>query len=185
MSRRVGRLRFLGTSAAAIGAALLPRVAGATVTLGPHKHGLNGLKLPLDQTIGLTSEVLDGPKWSLQANRGSVVFMNFFATWCAPCVHETSSFVAYAARAPENVAVVAMNVGDEDDLVRTWRKRFAVPYPICMDRRRIFAANINLSAYPTTLIFRPDGRLSCAFVGSMDDDDLETERLYAIDPART
>lgn len=178
------RGRLLNAGAAALAAAVVPLPSSAASVLGPHKHGQNGVTLPLDKSVNMTTHVLDGPDWSLAHVLGDVVFINFFATWCPPCVGETPVFVDYAAHAPAGVSVVSMDVLDNDDNVRAWRKRFGVTYPIAMDRHGIFAANINMRAYPTTLIFRPDGRLSCAFVGTMSDETLESERLYALDTSR-
>lgn len=138
----------------------------------------------MDKPIGLTIRVLDGPAWQLQSQRGNVVFMNFFATWCGPCMEETPALVASAARNLDAVTLVGVDVGESDDKVRKSRKQYGVPYTIRMDQKQIFYANIGMRVFPTTLIFPANGQLSCAFVGIMDADDFDNEHAYALDPSR-
>ena len=86
---------------------------------------------PPDQ---LGSETLDGPRFRLEAYRGKVVFLNVFATWCPPCRAEQPDVVAFAAAHPDDTAVIGIDVREEDNTVRAYRKKFAIPYPIAMDR---------------------------------------------------
>jgi thiol-disulfide isomerase/thioredoxin len=181
----IERRRFLlGSTAALTTARLLPTPAAADqVDLGPHVHGLNGSKLNLRVHYNLKLRILDGPDWYLDSARGSVVFFNFFGTWCPPCRAETPELIAFASAHPE-VTIVAVNVQESDNTVRDYRKKFGVPFRIGMDESGGFFENYGLRVYPSTLIFRPDGRLSCVFVGGGSVAAFTEELRYALDPDR-
>jgi len=181
----IGRRRFLHATTAALGAACVlpaPAVAGPDKS-EPHVHGLNGSKLNVHTKYNLKLRILDGPDWHLESARGSVVFFNFFATWCPPCRAETPHLIAFASAHPE-VTIVAVDVQEADDKVREYRKQFGVPYPIGMDESGGFFENCGAQGFPTTFIFRPDGRLSCAYFGGGNRAAFEEELRYALDPSR-
>ncbi len=152
----------------------------------PHVHGPNGVvRLPPDRPINWVLETLDGPRFRLDAYRGKVVFLNVFATWCEPCRAEQPDVVAFAAAHAEDTAVIGIDVREEDDTVRAYRKKFAITYPLAMDRheegtRAIYARGDGGIAYPLTVVIRPDGYLSCAWVGSRDRAWFEAEREAAL-----
>jgi thiol-disulfide isomerase/thioredoxin len=150
----------------------------------PHVHGPNGVvRLPLDRPLDWTLQVLDGPDFHLAAYRGKVVFLNVFATWCPPCRKEQPDLVAFAAAHPDDTVVIGIDVGETDDTVRRYRKKFGITYPIAMDRRDASVRSIFVQQrllFPTTLVVRADGTLSCASVDDRDRAWFEAERLAAL-----
>jgi len=178
----IARRRFLTGSTAVVAAAgIVPaRLDAKQVELPPHVHGINGTKLNLHTHYNLKLRILDGPDWHLESLRGNVVFFNFFATWCPPCRHETPELITFA-NAHADVTVVAVDVRETDDAVRAYRKKYDVPFKIGMDESGGFVENAGVQGYPTTLIFRPDGRLSCAYVGGGTAAAFEEELRYALD----
>jgi thiol-disulfide isomerase/thioredoxin len=153
----------------------------------PHVHGPNGVvTLPEHRPIEWTLDVLDGPEFRLSAYRGMVVFVNVFATWCEPCQDEQPQLVAFARAHADDTAVIGVDVKEEDNYVRKYRKQFDIPYPIAMDRynkkvRSIY--NDGRMVFPTTIVFRPDGTLSCAWAGDRKRAWFEYERKVALDLA--
>lgn len=154
----------------------------------PHVHGPNGVtSLPQHRPIAWKMDVLDGPPFELSAYRGKVVFINIFATWCGPCNNEQPAVVTFAQAHPDDTVVVGMNYEEYDDKVRTYRKKFTIPYPIAMDRqgkilRGVYAGQ--KMAFPMTIVFRPDGTLSCAWEGDANLAWFESERDAALaDPS--
>ena len=75
-----------------------------------HVHGASGVKLPLDHPVNIKIRVLDGPDFQLEAHRGFVVVLNFFATWCPPCRSEAADFVAFATKHAGEAVVVSIEV---------------------------------------------------------------------------
>ena len=150
----------------------------------PHVHGSNGItRIPEHKVVEWKLEVLDGPEFRLSAYRGKAVFVNLFAPWCGPCNVEQPIVVAFARAHADDTAVIGVDVQEEDNDVRGYRKKFAIPYPIAMHRNRYTVPAIfkgTTLIYPTTLVFRPDGTLSCAWMGDREREWFETEREYAL-----
>ncbi|MDQ6941347.1 MAG: TlpA family protein disulfide reductase [Candidatus Eremiobacteraeota bacterium] len=150
----------------------------------PHVHGANGLiRIPENRPVEWKMEVLDGPEFRLSAYRGMAVFVNVFATWCGPCREEQPVMVAFARAHPDDTAVIGIDVYEADNDVRAYRKKFEIPYPIAIHRSRMTVPAIfknDSLIYPTTLAFRPDGTLSCAWSGGRTRAGFEDEREYAL-----
>jgi thiol-disulfide isomerase/thioredoxin len=153
-------------------------------TKKPHVHGANGVvTIPEHKLVEWKIEVLDGPKFRLSAYRGKAVFVNVFATWCGPCRVEQPELVAFARAHPDETVVIGVDVKEEDNDVRKYRKEFDIPYPIAMDRydkrvRQIYREG--RMVFPTTVVFRPDGTLACAWAGNVHRARFELEREYAL-----
>jgi thiol-disulfide isomerase/thioredoxin len=154
----------------------------------PHVHGPNGLtSIPENKPVEWTMEVLDGPRFRLSDYRGKVVMCNLFATWCGPCNVEQPGLVAFARAHTDDTAVIGINMWEEDNLVREYRKKYAIPYPIAMQRNKGLlpdAFRQQRLAFPTTIVFRPNGRLSCAWDGDVNGPWFEVEREHALSDGR-
>ena len=150
----------------------------------PHLHGPNGVvRLPEHRQIEWSMDVLDGPPFKLSAYRGKVVFLNVFATWCPPCRSEQPAVVAFAKAHAGDTVVFGIDVDEEDNDVRKYRRQFEIPYPIAMDRYDKIVRGVYREGkivFPTTIVFKPDGTLSCAWAGEASVGWLEYERKVAL-----
>jgi thiol-disulfide isomerase/thioredoxin len=72
----------------------------------------------------------DGVERPLKAWQGKVLVVNFWATWCTPCVEEMPELQRFADEyAPRNVAVIGIGV-DEADKIRDFRSQYALHIPL-------------------------------------------------------
>jgi thiol-disulfide isomerase/thioredoxin len=171
------RARFLAILGGAL--ALGSRRRGADAGWH-HVHGPNGLALSTTTPLDLTFVTVDGSQFRLVDHRGELVVVNLFASWCAPCNAEAPDVTAFAVAHAADTLVVSVDVGETAATARHFRERFAIDYPVAADESSSVYKTIGMSAYPTTLFVRPDGRLSCAFVGQLSRADLESERTHAL-----
>jgi peroxiredoxin len=92
-----------------------------------------------------------GANVALEAARGHVVLVHFFATWCESCREELPALNRLAARAG-NATVLAIAVADADRSVQRFFAATPVDFPILLDRDRAVAKAWNVATLPTTFV---------------------------------
>lgn len=127
----------------------------------------------------LTMETLDGRTISMADQRGKVVLVNFWATWCGPCREEIPYLVRLAERYPDHLTVIGVS---EDhgapDAVAAFAGQYDVNYPIVMSTPGIKRAFPGVFALPTSFVVDPDGRMVQSHVGLISPVILEQETRY-------
>jgi len=118
---------------------------------------------PADFNLQLTT--LDGQPVSLESFRGKAIFMNFWATWCPPCLAEMPLIDnLYQDMEGENVAFVIISTDDNLELVQ----RFVAAKGYTLPMYRL-AGNVpevyNVRTLPTTYVIAPDGDMATVHVG--------------------
>lgn len=137
--------------------------------------------LPYDHPLDLKMQTLDGPDFHLLSYRGSAVLLNIFASWCGPCNKEQPALVELAAQyAPQGLVTVGINDREPDDVVRHYRKKFNIGFPIAMDRTGVFTQALQAGSHrdiekwiPTSLFITPQGYLYCYISESFSRDELD------------
>jgi peroxiredoxin len=107
-----------------------------------------------------------GANVALEAARGHVVLVHFFATWCEPCREELPALNRLTARAGGSVKVLAIAVADADRSVQRFFATTPVDYPVLLDRERAVAKAWNVAALPTTFVL--DENLQPKFIVETD-----------------
>lgn len=105
-----------------------------------------------------------GVEHQLSQYRGQTVVLNFWASWCGPCVAEIPDFARYAAEHPEVVLLGLAAERNEADAVST-AERLGAEYPIIMAGD--VSNTYDVSILPTTVVVEPDGRIKQVSVGAM------------------
>ena len=114
-----------------------------------------------------------GKVHSLSAYRGYWMIVNFWATWCPPCLEEIPDLVALKeARKDVQVIGIAMEFQDSRQVLQFAEGMF-VNYPIVLGDRKIADAVGRVDGLPTTFIFDPQGRLAQRHVGKITRQQLE------------
>lgn len=102
---------------------------------------------------------LQGRQWRLKALRGKVVLVNFWATWCPPCVRELPDLDGIYRRF-ESKDFVLIAITDEDAAtVKKFLAKHPLSYPILLDPGGIAKKDFVLGGIPKSFIFGRDGRL--------------------------
>ncbi len=118
----------------------------------------------------ISGTTLDGDSWSLASYRGSVVVINIWASWCAPCRAEAPALKAVSEDLADNgVVFVGLNTRDSDTTARAFEKNFGITYPSVIDTdgqlQLRFAADVNPSAIPSTIVIDQEGRVAGRILG--------------------
>jgi thiol-disulfide isomerase/thioredoxin len=123
----------------------------------------------LRQPIGVdpfTVTDLDGRQLSSADWNGKVVLVNFWATWCPPCLAEIPDLIALQNKYRDQLVVVGIS---EDEIAPAQVKHFAddrqINYPIAMTTPELQARFTGIVALPTTFVLDPEGRIAYKRVG--------------------
>jgi thiol-disulfide isomerase/thioredoxin len=123
-----------------------------------------------------TFALLDGGSMKLPDLRGTPVVVNFFASWCTPCVTEMPGFEEVHRELGDQVAFVGLDVRDSVDAARDLVEETGVTYTIGRDPSgALFQAFDGLNM-PSTFLISADGVIVDAKAGAMDADELR-ERI--------
>jgi thiol-disulfide isomerase/thioredoxin len=112
---------------------------------------------------------LDGQDWDLARLRGKVVVVNFWATWCEPCVHELP-VLGLLSRQDARVAVVGVNYKEPLDSIERFTAAHPVPYPVLRDRTGQNFKRWTAGVMPTTILVDRQGRARWRTVGEISAD---------------
>ncbi|MEK6209159.1 MAG: TlpA disulfide reductase family protein [Pseudomonadota bacterium] len=109
----------------------------------------------------------DGKVHRLGDYRGKWVIVNFWATWCAPCLEEIPDLVAITgSRKDVQVFGVAMEFQDSKQVLQFAEGMF-VNYPIVLGDRKTADQVGKVMGLPTTFIYDPQGKLAVRHVGKI------------------
>jgi len=103
---------------------------------------------------------LDGKPLSLESERGKVVLLNFWATWCGPCRAEIPDLIALQERYAGKLQIIGLMV-DEDDagVVKQVVARTGINYPVAMTSPEIRIKYGGIAALPTSFVLDTQGRV--------------------------
>ena len=115
--------------------------------------------------------VLDGKPARLSDLRGKVVLLNFWASWCQPCVDEAPSLNQLQKKIlPLGGTILGVNVGvdDTEDAYQKFLADYHIDFPTWRDPSATLAASWGTTAFPETYVIDRQGRLQRKIVGPQD-----------------
>ncbi len=113
-----------------------------------------------------------GGTTSLADYAGKTVVLNFWGSWCGPCVQEIPEFAAWsAANADVPILGIAARSGSGAKLAEN-AARLGVTWPVLESDDDVLGA-YNVQVFPTTVVVGPDGVIKTVMRGAIDADGLE------------
>ncbi|MFC4601308.1 TlpA family protein disulfide reductase [Cohnella hongkongensis] len=117
-----------------------------------------------------------GASIDLQNYRGQPVIVNFWASWCQPCVTEMPLIDEVYRSASDQFRLISVNVGDTKGTVNEFLTKYGLSFPVLIDATGKTAELYRVSALPATFAIDAEGRIRHAGIGQIT----ETEQLFAL-----
>ena len=120
---------------------------------------------------------------SLSQFRGQIVVLNFWATWCPPCVEELPSMIDMQSRLRgKGVVIVGVSIDIDDDAYHRFIKQRNVNFVTVRDPDQKVAAMYGTTGWPESYIIDRQGVVRRKFVGPVNWDSPEVIQLLATLP---
>lgn len=111
----------------------------------------------------------DGSPVNLKDLRGKVVLVNFWATWCEPCVAEMPSLQRLRSEfGAERLEVLGVNFQEGPARINAFVQRAGITFPIVRDTDGAVARSWSARVFPSTFVVDRGGRIRFALMGEAD-----------------
>lgn len=136
-------------------------IFGALMDGDEDPHSLVGQKAPDFQLPRL-----DGEQFQLKQHEDEVIMLDFWATWCPPCVEGLPLVAAVADELEgKGVRFYAVNVGEDEETVREFLSEQELSVPVLLDQDGAVSELYEASAIPQTVLIGKGGRVQVVHVG--------------------
>jgi peroxiredoxin len=147
---------------------VLVAIVGATIFLALQSRKSEPLKSG-DAAPDFALPTLNGPRLSLNDFHHRVVVLNFWATWCPPCVEETPSLEKFAEEIQsDGVKVIGVSVDQDEAALKKFVADAQLSFPIARDPQRAVAARYGTFKFPETYIIDSEGRIAEKLMGAVN-----------------
>jgi len=121
---------------------------------------------------------LSGRQHRLSDYRGQVVLVNFWATWCPPCLAEMPSMQRLATTMKEKpFRILAINVEQSKSTVWRFKKLLEIDFTTLLDSAGDTARQWGIKTYPTSYLIDSEGRIRYVVKGALEWDSIEAMQV--------
>lgn len=114
--------------------------------------------------------LFSGGTFQLSQQRGRIVVVNFWASWCPPCRDEAPVLErAWQRYRDQGVVLVGLDLWDTEKDARQFMTEFGIDYPNGPDQRGTAAIDYGVTGIPETFFIRPDGTIARHWIGPLTD----------------
>ncbi len=109
---------------------------------------------------------MKGNPVSLASLKGKTVLLDFWTTWCPPCLADTSALdKLYARYGGNNLMIIGVSVSEEREIVEKFLQKKPHAFPVVLTSENEMPRPYQVGVFPTYVVIAPDGTLSAAFEG--------------------
>lgn len=130
---------------------------------------------------------LDGQSHDLSEYRGKPIILNFWASWCGPCIEEAPNFVKLHTTYRNDLQIVTVNLTSMDNVqsAKDFVKEYGFIFPVLLDQDGTVAQSYKIKPIPTTFFIDSQGLIVDGVYGGLTWTDLEsrTKQLLQTDYA--
>ena len=119
------------------------------------------------------TDLVTGKTIKLSDLRDKPVYLNFWATWCPPCVKELPHIQAKYEQYKDRIHFLAISVDSEQEAPAQFISSKGYTFTVGYGNEREISRAYNIEAIPASYIIGTDGTIKAQIVGSMDEADLE------------
>ena len=110
-----------------------------------------------------------GKTITTQSFGGKLLVLNFWATWCPPCIDETPSLNEMAKQlAPQGVVVVGVSVDRNANSYKAFVQRMKIGFETSRDPESLISSSFGTYKIPETYVITPDGKVVEKFISNRD-----------------
>lgn len=137
-----------------------------------------------DNAPDFTAELVGGETFKLSDNKGKIIIVNIWATWCGPCVGEMPAFQQLFEEYGDELAICCVNSGDDKEVVDKFVSENGYTFPIAYDTDYKICDKYPTDGIPYTVIIDGEGKVSKTFLGASSAEEQYKEYKSAIDAAK-
>ncbi|MCI9367359.1 MAG: TlpA family protein disulfide reductase [Oscillospiraceae bacterium] len=171
---------LLALTLAACGAPAVPSQNGSDAPEESFAPGVIAVGAPAPD---FTADLLDGTSFQLSEQKDKAVLINFWATWCGPCVGELPAFTRLIETYGDKIALLAVNCGENEKTVTDFLERNGYTFPVALDLEGEISSLYPSDGIPYTLIIAPDGTISSIQLGASGADEMFDHYSAELDKA--
>lgn len=117
-----------------------------------------------------TGELMDGTSITLSELQGKPVIINFWATWCGPCVKEMPAFERLKDDFGDKIGIIAVNCGDDAETVKDFVGENGYTFPVVLDEEYSISMLYPTNSIPYTVVLDAEGKVTHISTGALDAD---------------
>jgi peroxiredoxin len=115
---------------------------------------------PNAQAPDFTLRQIDGPNLRLGEQRGQVVMVNFWATWCGPCRVELPHLARLSDKyRSSGFLLLGVNIDDDPTAAKALAAKLGLTFPVLLDSNKQVVGAYDLNAMPATVLIDRDGKV--------------------------
>ena len=110
--------------------------------------------------------------------KGKVILLNFWASWCPPCIKEIPSMIKLQQKLKNNpFKILAINLGEDKEAISKFAKKYKINFSILLDPNQKEAKLWKIFAFPTSFIIDKTGKIRYSIAGGFQWDSAEGEEI--------